>query len=844
MEKRMTFDKKKTVCIAIVFFVIFSLLIISLPVRAEIPRKILTTGRATGVYKESSQYLKVSVYSDFDPTRGVLKVYGNIIKTFTYGDEFNVVESYGHDQSQYSFDGLYIEYVHIVTDSVDGWAVWSSDMVYVRPISHSISFEGISLPSSLKYGAGYYVKTGKITSTYPLTNVQVSFENASTGARPSTPPVHNVSVSGTSVNIYPEIDAKIWLASVPVGTWKLKLVATDNTGYQQTWRSPAFSITPVEALSCWATVDRNNIYTGETIHISYGSNKNPGYYLHINRNGNVEVINVSGGTAQYTFSSPGTYSVYVGAAIGSESAYSEWHTITVTDRDTQAPTVISARVENVTSMGYDVVCLATDNFGVASLQIGTWHDNMHVDHALWQSLSGSSGRFHVDVSSFGGAQNVTYHTNVYAVDTSGNWSTAVRAQSEAFVKAGEGDWIVSSSLPAGVTSEYYDIEYQSSYATVSASSPGAGWVQGSLAYQKYESTGSAYVSDMELEESETRKLVSYYWYHYCGKRHGVYADHVVRNGYVHYDTFTDVNSVEPIHRQEDDTDTGYWAYILQWKSTGERVYCNSNSTSDGSNAYYWYRRSTYQDYRLVNYYNWSRTGTWTSQPDGSAASVMVRYKRKQIPVTEVHLSTRLQEMNRSDSSVEIQFSYLPAGAFPVAVTWTSSDETVAVVNNGIVTCLGVGAARITCQIGSAQASCLVVVHADRKLVLPKGMKVIEEDAFRGDLSIEEVVLPGTLERIESGAFAGCTNLKLVIGGSPDMEIAANAFATSEAEHISLPNTAGSSSEPQQPGSGTNPVVEPGGESSGIGTSTQSGGPTAVTVEGSSLLDVIGGYGIE
>ena len=80
MEKWMTFDKKKTVCIAIVFFVILSLLIISLPVRAEIPRKILTTGRATGVYKESSQYLKVSVYSDFDPTRGVLKVYGNIKK--------------------------------------------------------------------------------------------------------------------------------------------------------------------------------------------------------------------------------------------------------------------------------------------------------------------------------------------------------------------------------------------------------------------------------------------------------------------------------------------------------------------------------------------------------------------------------------------------------------------------------------------------------------------------------------------------------------------------------------------------------------------------------------------
>ena len=93
------------------------------------------------------------------------------------------------------------------------------------------------------------------------------------------------------------------------------------------------------------------------------------------------------------------------------------------------PVVDSAKIENVTPMGYDVVCTASDNAGIRLFRIGTWHDNMHIDNAVWQEAASDGNRtvIHVNMADFDYAQNVIYHTNVYACDTSGNYSEAVRA---------------------------------------------------------------------------------------------------------------------------------------------------------------------------------------------------------------------------------------------------------------------------------------------------------------------------------------------------------------------------------------------------------------------------------
>lgn len=92
------------------------------------------------------------------------------------------------------------------------------------------------------------------------------------------------------------------------------------------------------------------------------------------------------------------------------------------------PRIIAARVENVTGAGYDVVCEATDDVGVAAIQIGTWHSGISVDDAKWQQAAAVDGqaRFHVDIADFDYAANVVYHTNAYAFDRCGNVSAAMR----------------------------------------------------------------------------------------------------------------------------------------------------------------------------------------------------------------------------------------------------------------------------------------------------------------------------------------------------------------------------------------------------------------------------------
>ena len=93
------------------------------------------------------------------------------------------------------------------------------------------------------------------------------------------------------------------------------------------------------------------------------------------------------------------------------------------------PVITSATIENITPMGYDVVCTASDNSAVAKIQIGTWHSKTSVDNAIWQEKASDGNRtvIHVNIADFDYVQETTYHTNVYAFDKSGNVSDPVLA---------------------------------------------------------------------------------------------------------------------------------------------------------------------------------------------------------------------------------------------------------------------------------------------------------------------------------------------------------------------------------------------------------------------------------
>lgn len=396
------------------------------------------------------------------------------------------------------------------------------------------------------------------------------------------------------------------------------------------------------------------------------------------------------------------------------------------------------------------------------------------------------GRFFYNVNTGSTAsspavQNVTYYVEAYAVDTSNNWSDPVRSPFDPYIGGGEDSWTVADSLPAGVTAALYDIEYRSRYDTVAASSPGSGWVNVGFSHSDYVAVGSSYMSEKELTESETRRLVSYYYYHYCGPSHGVYADHTIRNNYIHYDSILNVNDVYPVSRQEDDTDPGYWAYVLAWTANGNYAKCKSGVTCDGSygehdeRAYYWYRMSFYQDYVLQNYYHWSRTGNWVSAPDSAAASVQVRYRRKQIPVTGIAFAPDIVETTLSAGSVTLNCQVTPQNAYPGTLSWSSNNALIAEVSDGTVTLLQPGIVNITCESGYAGSDCLLIIHSDHQLVFPAETKVIGQDAFRGNTDITEIVLPEGLERIENGAFAGCTGLRLIRGGNANISIVEDAF---------------------------------------------------------------------
>lgn len=129
--------------------------------------------------------------------------------------------------------------------------------------------------------------------------------------------------------------------------------------------------------------------------------------------------------------------------------------------DITAPTITSASVSNVSSHGYDVNVVATDNVGVTKIRIGTWHDNMNIGNAVWQettSINNGSATIHVSISDFDNAQNVIYHTNVYAYDAAGNYNVnGVRAGDPYVQKPSYSVYMIyeyEDSLPDYVTIVY------------------------------------------------------------------------------------------------------------------------------------------------------------------------------------------------------------------------------------------------------------------------------------------------------------------------------------------------------------------------------------------------------
>ncbi len=148
-------------------------------------------------------------------------------------------------------------------------------------------------------------------------------------------------------------------------------------------------------------------------------------------------------------------------------------------------------------------------------------------------------------------------------------------------------------------------------------------------------------------------------------------------------------------------------------------------------------------------------------------------------------------LNETEKTIEIGrsyslrvVSYEPYNASSQDVTWTSSDESVATVNQyGSVTAVSEGEATITAHAvtGDAATDCRIIVPAsggaftiqgttlvkyngsEAVVHVPDGITDIATRAFAFNTSIQEIYLPDSVQTFGESAFNGCTNLtKLVL----------------------------------------------------------------------------------
>lgn len=196
----------------------------------------------------------------------------------------------------------------------------------------------------------------------------------------------------------------------------------------------------------------------------------------------------------------------------------------------------------------------------------------------------------------------------------------------------DGEWIYTDTLPDEIKNGNYDIQYKYTYVTVDKNAPNDSFIKGEFAETRYENTGEPYWSNIELETSNTRALLSYYYYHFCGP--STAADDVnyeYTSKYVHYDAIAP-DGVYETGSGTDYTDGRYKFYILSYNDGRGGAYCCSGVTCDGSygshgnRSNYWYRTSQYQDKVAVDYYNYYKEGTWTTAEETDYTKITYRYK--------------------------------------------------------------------------------------------------------------------------------------------------------------------------------------------------------------------------
>ena len=154
------------------------------------------------------------------------------------------------------------------------------------------------------------------------------------------------------------------------------------------------------------------------VKVSTGEDPNKIGQIYIaSKNGDVYTCRVS---INYFENRRGKYYVQVISfdAAGNNRRNADPMEVIVPEPDTEYPTISDRTVYNVTSEGFDVSVVSTDNVGVDHVVVKAWtNDNDVVEGNA--TRNGDTYTYHVSISDHGNARG-TYYVNMWAYDAAGN----------------------------------------------------------------------------------------------------------------------------------------------------------------------------------------------------------------------------------------------------------------------------------------------------------------------------------------------------------------------------------------------------------------------------------------
>lgn len=135
----------------------------------------------------------------------------------------------------------------------------------------------------------------------------------------------------------------------------------------------------------------------------------------------------------------------------------------------------------------------------------------------------------------------------------------------------------------------------------------------------------------------------------------------------------------------------------------------------------------------------------TATAGEKSATCEVIVSQKVVPVTTVTITPSALDLATGETAT-LTVTVKPEGATYKEVVWSSSDETVATIVDGVVTAVGEGTATITAEVGGESATCTVTVET---LVESITLDKTELEMVKGDTeTLTATVLPETAGEVK------------------------------------------------------------------------------------------------